>query len=144
MGIRHVALTIVIVASALALAGCSSSTSSASGGSGTGAGTSGGAPASGATFSGTESGTIAINSCANEPNYSAFVTVKGSSDKLPAVIGSTHMDFVGTDSIYNLDKSGPAPSISGDGKTIKLDGVKLKSVITPSNEVTFAGTLTCP
>jgi hypothetical protein len=85
-----------------------------------------------------------INSCAQSPDDTAFVTVDGSSDKLPAVIAPTHMDFVGADSIYNLDKSGPAPSISSDGKTIKLDGVKLKSIITPSNEVTLTGTLTCP
>jgi hypothetical protein len=85
-----------------------------------------------------------MNLCTSSGADSIFVTVKGSSDKLPGVVSKTQMDFDGTDSIYSIDKTGPLPQFSTDGNTVTLDGVKLKSVIDPSKEVTFAGKITCP
>ena len=73
-----------------------------------------------------------------------YVVVKGSSDKLPGAVSKSTMDFNGSDSIYSLDKSGPSPQFASDGNSVKLDGVKLKSILDSSKEVTFSGTLTCP
>lgn len=73
-----------------------------------------------------------------------YVVVKGSSDKLPGAITNSTMDFNGSDSIYTLDKTGASPQFASDGNSVKLDGVKLKSVIDSSKEITFSGTLTCP
>jgi hypothetical protein len=54
------------------------------------------------------------------------------------------MDFDGHDSIYTIDKSGPLPQFSTDGTKVALDGVKLKSIIDPTKEVTFSGSIACP
>ena len=85
-----------------------------------------------------------MNLCTDNGGYSVFVTVDGDSDKLPGVIGKDNMDFTGKDSIYTIDKSGALPQISADGNTVKLDGVKLKSIIDPTKEITFAGSVVCP
>jgi hypothetical protein len=143
-------LPVLLVAGALVvgLAACSgNSTAGAGGGSGSGSKSGGGSGktvAASASFSGTESGTATASTCTSDPGMGIYVVVKGSSDKLPGAISKTTMDFNGSDSIYTLDKSGALPQFASDGNSIKLDGVKLKSIIDPSKEVTFSGTLTCP
>jgi hypothetical protein len=119
-------------------AGSGSSSGSKSGGSGSSS------SAGSVTFSGSESGTATLSTCTSAGGFGIYVVVKGSSDKLPGAISATTMDFNGSDSIYTLDKTGPSPQVASDDNSVKLDGVKLKSVIDPSKEVTFAGTLTCP
>ncbi len=123
----------------LVLAGCSPT----SGGS---APTGGGKIVTGstATFTGSESGKAYMNICTDGGSDSIFVVVDGSSTKLPGVVTKTGMNFDGTDSIYQIDKTGPMPQFSTDGNTVTLDGVKLKSAIEPTHVVTFAGSITCP
>jgi hypothetical protein len=144
-------LPILFVAAALVvgLAACSGNSTAGAGGgtggsgskSGGGSGTTSG---SSATFSGSESGTATISTCASSAGFGMYVVVKGTSEKLPGAVSKTTMDFNGSDSIYTLDKSGALPQFASDGQSVKLDGVKLKSVLDSSKEVTFSGTLTCP
>jgi hypothetical protein len=140
---------VLLVAAALVvgLAACSgNSAAGAGGGSGSGSKSGGGSgttSASSATFSGSESGTVTISTCAAD-GAGLYVVVKGSSDKLSGAISKSTMDFNGSDSIYTIDKTGPLPQVSTDGNTFTLDGVTLKSVLDPTKEVTFAGKLTCP
>jgi hypothetical protein len=130
------------------LAACSPNQAAGAGGGAGGSGSkSGGGNGSSssatATFSGSESGTASISTCTSS-GMGIYVVVKGSSDKLPGAVSKTSMDFNGSDSIYTIDKTGPLPQFSSDGNTATLDGVKLKSVLDSSKEVTFAGKLTCP
>ena len=135
---RIAASVLFAAAVALALAGCSpSSAPNSSSGGGQVAGSS-------ATFSGSESGKVTMNLCANGDNDSIFVVVDGSTTKLPGVVSKNDMNFDGEDSIYHLDKTGPMPQFSTDGNTVTLDGVKLTSILKPSNAVTFSGKITCP
>ncbi|MEJ1229604.1 MAG: hypothetical protein WDM88_01595 [Galbitalea sp.] len=97
-----------------------------------------------ATFSGAESGTISMNLCAASGDDSVFVVVRGTRTRLPGVVSATNLDFDGEDSIYSIDKTGPLPRFSTDGKSVSLDGVVLRSVIDPSRAVTFAGSIACP
>ena len=85
-----------------------------------------------------------MNLCTDSGADSIFVTVNGSSDKLPGGISKSNMQFNGSDSIYMLDKTGPLPQVSTDGNTFTLDGVKLKSALDSSKVLTFKGALTCP
>jgi hypothetical protein len=143
-------LPVLFIAAALVvgLAACSgNSTAGAGGGAGSGSKSGGGSgttSSSSATFSGSESGTATESSCTSGPGMGIYVVVKGSTDKLPGAISKSTMDFNGSDSIYTIDKTGPLPKFASDGNSVKLDGVKLKSVIDSSKEVTFSGTLTCP
>jgi hypothetical protein len=144
---RTIPVLLVAAALVVGLAACSgNSTAGAGGGSGSGtkSGGSGTTAASSASFSGSESGTATTSTCTSVPGMGIYVVVKGSSDKLPGAITKTTMDFNGSDSIYTIDKSGPLPQFASDGNSVGLDGVKLKSIIDPSKEVTFSGTLTCP
>jgi hypothetical protein len=146
MAISRRTILSILTAAALtaSLAACSGN-STAGSGSGSGSKAGGGSSSvSTATFSGSESGTVVMNLCTDSGADSVFVTVKGSSDKLPGVVSKTSMDFDGTDSIYTIDKTGPLPQFSTDGNTVTLDGVELKSVIDPTKVVTFAGKITCP
>jgi hypothetical protein len=143
---RTVPVLLVAAALVVGLAACSgNSTAGAGGGSGSGSKSGGGTTAaSSASFSGSESGTATASTCTSGPGMGIYVVVKGSSDKLPGAISKTTMDFNGSDSIYTIDKTGALPQFASDGNSVGLDGVKLKSVIDPSKEVTFSGTLTCP
>ena len=136
---QRVAASVLFAAAvALALAGCTpTSTPNSSSGGGQAAGSS-------ATFSGSESGKVSMNLCTDGGNDSIFVVVDGSSTKLPGVVSKTDMNFDGTDAIYHLDKTGPMPQFSTDGNTVTLDGVKLTSILKPSNVLTFSGKITCP
>ncbi len=142
MAISPRVLPTLLVATVLVvgLAACSGN-SVAGAKSGGGSGTSGGSSAS---FSGSESGKVVMNLCTDSGADSIFVTVNGSSDKLPGGISKSNMQFNGSDSIYMLDKTGPLPQVSTDGNTFTLDGVKLKSALDSSKVLTFKGTLTCP
>ena len=97
-----------------------------------------------ATFTGSESGKVYMNLCSDGGTDSIIVVVDGSSTKLPGVVTKTNMNFDGTDSVYQLDKTGPLPEFSTDGNTVTLDGVKLTSVIEPTHVITLAGSITCP
>jgi len=143
---RTIPVLLVAAALVVGLAACSgNSTAGAGGGSGSGSKSGGGTTAaSSASFSGSESGTATASTCTSGPGMGIYVVVKGSSDKLPGAISKTTMDFNGSDSIYTIDKTGALPQFASDGNSVKLDGVKLKSVVDPSKEVTFSGTLTCP
>jgi hypothetical protein len=146
---RTVPVLLVAAALVVGLAACSgNSVAGAGGGAGSGSGTksgggSGTTSSSSASFSGTESGTATVSTCTGS-GMGIYVVVKGSSDKLPGAVSKSTMGFNGADSIYTLDKTGALPQFASDGNSVKLDGVKLKSVIDSSNEVTFSGTLTCP
>jgi hypothetical protein len=152
MAISQRTIPTLLVAAALVvgLAACSGAstpsggTANAGGGSGSKSGGSSGSSSSGATFSGSESGTVVISNCASPAAYGIYVTVKGSTEKLPGSVSKTNMGFNGSDSIYTIDKTGPLPSFSSDGNSVSIDGVKLKSVLDPTKEITFAGKLTCP
>jgi hypothetical protein len=152
MAISQRTIPALFIAAALVvgLAACSgNSAAGAGGGAGSGSGSksgggSGTTSSSSATFSGSESGTATVSTCPSSGQMGIYVVVKGSSDKLPGAISTSTMDFNGSDSIYTLDKTGTLPKFASDGNSVKLDGVKLKSVINSSNEVTFSGTLTCP
>lgn len=121
------------------LAGCSPSST---GNSSTGGGRA--VTGASATFSGSESGKVYMNLCSDSGTDSIFVVVDGSSTKLPGVVTKTNMNFDGTDSIYQIDKTGPLPEFSTDGNTVTLDGVKLTSVIEPTHAITLSGSITCP
>ncbi|HEX4443236.1 MAG TPA: hypothetical protein VHZ81_06665 [Galbitalea sp.] len=141
---RRAVLPIVLASVvALGLAACTSAGSGTAAG-GSGPSTGSGTGAATATFSGSESGTAAINLCASSGSFSIFVTVAGTNTKLPGVVSATSMDFDGKDSIYTIDKTGPLPQVSSGGNSVTLDGVVLKSVIDSSKKVTFAGKVTCP
>jgi hypothetical protein len=150
MVISQRTLPALLVAATLValLAACSGNPAAgADGGSGSGSKSGGGngsSSTSTATFSGTESGTATASTCTSDPGMGVYVIVKGSSDKLPGAISKTTMDFNGSDSVYTLDKTGALPQFASDGNSVVLDGVKLKSIIDPSKEVTFSGSLTCP
>ena len=143
---RTIPALLVAAALVVGLAACSgnSTAGAGGGGSGTKSGGSGTTAASSASFSGSESGTATASTCTSGPGMGIYVVVKGSSDKVPGAISKTTMDFNGSDSIYTLDKSGPLPQFASDGNSVKLDGVKLQSVLDSSKELTFAGSLTCP
>jgi len=128
MAISQRALPSILLAAVLVvgLGACSGNNSTAGAGGGSG------------------SGRVVMNLCTDSGDESIFVTVNGSSEKLPGGISKDAMSFNGSDSIYSLDKSGPLPRVSADGNTFTLDGVKLTSVLDSSKEVTFSGTLTCP
>ncbi len=85
-----------------------------------------------------------MNLCAASGDDSVFVVVRGTRTRLPGVVSATNLDFDGEDSIYSIDKTGPLPRFSTDGKSVSLDGVVLRSVIDPSRAVTFAGSIACP
>ena len=145
---RTLPVLLVSVALVFGLAACSgNSTAGAGGGAGSGAKSGGGSgttSGSSVTFSGSESGTATVSSCTSSSGMGIYVVVKGSSDKLPGAVSKSTMDFNGSDSIYTLDKTGPLPQFASDGNSVKLDGVKLKSIVDSTKEVTFSGTLTCP
>jgi hypothetical protein len=129
------------------LAACSgNSAAGAGGGSGAKSGGGSGTTSSGssASFSGSESGKVVMNLCTDSGDDSIFVTVNGSSDKLPGEVSKDNLGFNGSDSIYTIDKTGPMPQVSTDGNTITLDGVKVKSALDPSKVLTFSGKITCP
>jgi hypothetical protein len=137
--VRRVGAPLALAAAvALALAACAPSSPTDGGG-----GSKSGSAAT-ASFSGSESGKVAMNLCDSSGAYSIFVTVDGSSDKLAGVVSSSTMTFTGEDSIYTIDKSGPLPSVSSDGNSVTLNGVILKSVLDSTKTVTFAGKITCP
>ena len=141
MAISQRAAASVLFASAVAvaLAGCSPGSSGNS--------TAGGGKAvtgASATFTGSESGKVYMNLCSDGGTDSIIVVVDGSSTKLPGVVTKTNMNFDGTDSIYQIDKTGPLPEFSTDGNTVTFDGVKLTSVIEPTHVITFSGSITCP
>ena len=151
MAISQRTLPALLVAAALVvgLAACSGNSTAGAGGGGSGSGAksgggSGTTSGSSATFSGSESGTVSISTCSSSAGDGIYVVVKGSSDKLPGSVTHTNMGFNGSDSIYTIDKTGPLPKFSSDGNSVTIDGVKVKSVLDPTKEITFAGKLTCP